>query len=440
MKRERLHLIFISWLMLYLPFTHAFSQQWEYIGLKGIDITSIVPHPTDNRILYLVGNYKIFKTVDGGASWDTLKTGFLVETGHLAPIKDMAISPSNPDVLYAIWVPIEPRIFKSTDGGSTWFRIGQGYSNFDSDAILNTIAVDPDSCHIVYLGLGGFSPGEFLKSEDGGQTWYMTWYGPGVLSIAIDPITPNILYAGPQMSGPVRKSYDRGESWVNTGFYTASGGVLLIRIDPFNAHKIYLVAIHQGLFVSVDSGATWSKSDLSKIITSGYFYIDLLFDPVRRGLSYMAANGKVYQSANQAESWSELSSGLDSTSEIGTLAITPDGSILYCGGNGLYRYVLKTRVEENDQSETTKVFFCLNYPNPFNSTTRIEYSVPHAERIHLSVYSLDGRQVISRCIKSGGTNYGFFTLDCSHLSSGVYIYVIEAKGVDVLGGKMTVLK
>ena len=432
MERKRLSLILILWIITLLPVMSALPQQWEAVGLQGTNITSIVAHPTDNRILYLVGNYKIFKTVDSGATWDTLQTDLLVG------IEDVVISQSNLDVLYAIWHPCDPRIFKSTDGGSKWFRIAQEYEFGGCDGLLNAIAVDPDDHRIVYLGQGGFGPGSFWKTEDGGDTWYSTWYGPGVSSIAIDPVQSNILYAGPQWYGGVRKSYDRGESWKDTG-YQNGGGIGLIRIDPFHTNCIFAFSFYDLFSFSVDSGANWSDYDMSHFSVSSTFYLDLVFDPIQQGYVYLVVDGKIYKSTDSAKSWNVMNDGLDSTANIQTLAVSPDGSILYGGGNGLYRYTLETAVEQGNRMQVPQSLYCRNYPNPFNSTTTIEYVVPHPGIIRFSVYSLDCRQIFSSHLRNekGGDNYIKF--DCSGLSSGVYLYVIEG-GEYSLKGKMTVLK
>lgn len=80
-----------------------------------------------------------------------------------------------------------------------------------------------------------------------------------------------------------------------------------------------------------------------------------------------------------------------------------------------------------------------NYPNPFNPTTNIEYELPQAAEVTLSVYSLTGQQVAT--LANGYQNAGSHsvTFDGAGLSSGVYIYRITA-GEWVLSRKMLLLK
>ena len=88
-----------------------------------------------------------------------------------------------------------------------------------------------------------------------------------------------------------------------------------------------------------------------------------------------------------------------------------------------------TSVSNEDASLTTPEQFTLsqNYPNPFNPTTNIPFSLPTANRVTLTVYNVLGQQVATlvnnKQFTAGQHTIGF---DASRLSSGMYIYRIEA--------------
>jgi hypothetical protein len=69
-----------------------------------------------------------------------------------------------------------------------------------------------------------------------------------------------------------------------------------------------------------------------------------------------------------------------------------------------------------------------NFPNPFNPTTTIEYSVPEAGNIHLTVHDLLGKEIAT--LVNGYFEAGVYTIqfDGSSLSSGIYIYKLQAEG------------
>lgn len=85
-------------------------------------------------------------------------------------------------------------------------------------------------------------------------------------------------------------------------------------------------------------------------------------------------------------------------------------------------------IDENQQTpneETLKPnLFILeqNFPNPFNPSTRINYSLHTAGKVNLTVYSVDGRKVAELVNSNKGAGNHSVIWDASGLSSGVYIY------------------
>ncbi|WP_234567429.1 T9SS type A sorting domain-containing protein [Rhodohalobacter sp. 614A] len=80
-----------------------------------------------------------------------------------------------------------------------------------------------------------------------------------------------------------------------------------------------------------------------------------------------------------------------------------------------------------------------NYPNPFNPTTQISYDLPQTADVRLEVYDLVGRQVATLVNQTMEAGSHLVNFDASNLSSGVYIYRLNA-GNMVLSRKLTVIK
>ncbi len=80
-----------------------------------------------------------------------------------------------------------------------------------------------------------------------------------------------------------------------------------------------------------------------------------------------------------------------------------------------------------------------NYPNPFNPTTVIQYQIPQAAEVNLTVFDMAGREVAE--LVNGQVSAGSHTInfDASRLSSGVYMYRLRA-GSTMLTRKLTVIK
>jgi hypothetical protein len=80
-----------------------------------------------------------------------------------------------------------------------------------------------------------------------------------------------------------------------------------------------------------------------------------------------------------------------------------------------------------------------NYPNPFNPTTTIGFSLPTTSHVKLTVYDITGRvvrTVLNQVMSSGSHTIQF---DGAGLTSGLYLYRLEAAGI-VITNKMTLIK
>lgn len=95
---------------------------------------------------------------------------------------------------------------------------------------------------------------------------------------------------------------------------------------------------------------------------------------------------------------------------------------------------------EGQVSIPTSIKLDQNYPNPFNPTTQINFTLPQAQEVTINVYDMLGRKVatiVERENFSAGEN--MVTFDANNLSSGVYIYSLEAGDIS-LTKKMTLIK
>jgi len=80
----------------------------------------------------------------------------------------------------------------------------------------------------------------------------------------------------------------------------------------------------------------------------------------------------------------------------------------------------------SESFEPKKYFLFQNYPNPFNPSTNISYQLPRAEFVTVKIFDAIGSEIetIVKEIKQAGVHEVNF--DASHLSSGIYLYKIDA--------------
>ncbi len=149
-------------------------------------IGKIVVHPDDSNTVFVAaqgplwsegGDRGLYKTTDGGSSWEKV-LDISANTG----INEVHLDPTNPDIMYAssyqrrrhTWVLIdggpESGIHKSTDGGTTWKKINRGLPGGDKGRI--GMAISPINPEVVYaiVEATGSSSG-FYRSSNRGESW-----------------------------------------------------------------------------------------------------------------------------------------------------------------------------------------------------------------------------------------------------------------------------
>lgn len=230
---------------------------------------------------------------------------------------------------------------------------------------------------------------QFYVTTNGGTNW--------ILQPQVTPLISSYTRFGSNSgvlvtrSGYIMKSTDNAASW-QTVFVDTT-----LRFNTISSIGANIIAAGDSgcLFVSADSGNTWQKKETGnkfhftvvKFINSGQFLIS-----TRSGGLYRGDTG-------------------------GSLVSTDDEKSIF---------------------EIPSAFTLGNYPNPFNGSTVIHFTLPEDFNCRLEVFSSLGSLIFSNDIKaSKGENR--FNFDASGLESGVYFYRVKAGG-KVLTGKMLLLK
>jgi hypothetical protein len=100
---------------------------------------------------------------------------------------------------------------------------------------------------------------------------------------------------------------------------------------------------------------------------------------------------------------------------------------------------LGTSNELEDAGKAYEFALNQNYPNPFNPSTAIQFSIPSAQNVRLTVYNVLGQQVASLVNQNLSAGVHTANFNASALSSGVYFYRLEA-GNNIAVKKMLLIK
>lgn len=292
----------------------------------------------------------IWRSVDGGENWALLSGGLPAPSPSVGRI-GIDISPSDPDVLYAIYaddIGYFTGVYHSGNAGNSWTRTNDGalsgmYSSYGW--WFGRISVDPVNPDIAYaLGL------DLFKTTNGGNSWSMisSWVHVDQQAISAHPLNPDFVMLG--NDGGVYLSYNGGSGWTFlenlpiTQFYTCEvdeqipqrvyggtqdngtnrtltgntadwqniygGDGFFVLVDPLDNNYVYAEYQYGNLARSVNGGYSFISA-MSGISSSDRknWNTPVVFDPGNPQVLYYGAN-RLYKSTNRAVSWQAISPDL----------------------------------------------------------------------------------------------------------------------------------
>jgi len=183
-------------------------------------------------------------------------------------------------------------IFRSDDQGLTWVQktmigVVKKKTLTISNVSAGIILFHPSDKSTIYLGTMGNG---IYRTEDAGERWQVTGRQTGnVTALAIDPVSPAILYAG--NGGNIEKTIDGGVTWENV-FTESRAGISLtsILIDPSDSGHIFASNSGGVILESRDYGKNWLTNNIFKIgvqrlIQNPADRLSILAVHINRGLS-----------------------------------------------------------------------------------------------------------------------------------------------------------
>ena len=297
--------------------------RWRSVGPvnMGGRVTDVEGIPGPSKTFYVAAAAGgIWKTTNNGTTFQQIWTD-----ERVVSMGDIAIAPSNPDVIWAGSGEEDSRnsispgggIFKSEDGGETWELMG-----LEATEVIGRIVIhptDPNIVHVAALGhIWGSNPERGLyRTRDGGETWELVKFiseTAGFVDVVMDPRDPDRLFAaswervrGPyflRSGGPgsgLWLTEDGGDTWTEVtgdGFPTAEKGRIGLAMAPSNPDVMYAMVeargegettgnAGNGLYRSTDGGATWEKRN--SVNTRPFYYSQVRVDPQDENRVYFSS-------------------------------------------------------------------------------------------------------------------------------------------------------
>lgn len=286
----------------------------------------------------------IYKSTNGGLSWTRV-----LFVNDQTGCSELSLDMSNPKVLYAAmwyhqrlpWKVVSggngSGLYKSTDGGDTWEKMQTGLPKEMGKMAIAVSRANPDKVFALIESDTQKETGGLFGSVDAGKTWskitgnhellQRAWY---YIEVFADPQDENILYV---MSAPALRSIDGGKSWEHlSGWH---GDYHDVWINPIN-NKNLIIADDGGASISFNRGKTWSLIS-NNMPTAQFYRVN-----ADNSFPYRLYGGQQDNSSVRIEnlalgSWgiSERNWNSSAGGESAFLAFNPDDPTLILGGSYL---------------------------------------------------------------------------------------------------------
>ena len=296
------------------------SEYWSGNANAGGRVASIACHPTNAALAYIgTASGGVWKTVDSGANWTPLTDAMPnLNTGAVR------IDRNFPETIYAgtgeyVSGSLGDGLYRSLDGGLTWSTLVSssilGSRCSGLEVISGTSATSPATIH--WTGSSGYR-----RSTTGGNSWSISGLNADCSDLAVNRTDPQIVYVARRSTG-IYKSTNGGTSFtlLSGGLPTTGFTRIVMSIAPSAPATLYAAFVSsstsglEGLYKTIDSGATWTRLTATPDFPNpqGSWDLSIGIDPTNANHLYCGGVSPVYQiagvieSTNGGTSWTEIS-------------------------------------------------------------------------------------------------------------------------------------
>jgi len=330
-------------------------------------------------------------------------------------------------------------IWTSDNFGETWrfveFPYDHGYQRISAFAKTSDGAI--------YAGGYGL-----FRSADNGEIWAQllskdTTY-PYVKSIAIMPSGAILVGYGADngtSKGGILKSTDRGQSWfhADAGLDSLKNVQGLVAVGGFSK-MVFVMTSNGGIYRSEYEGEGWRKLNSYPVSRFGDL-LGLGITPLGLFAGYDDGYGrrKLFRSIDYGEHWTELTGFNDNLPMcFGYSVVRPNELIMGTDDFG-YLFIFDNPLKVEDKGIPATFSLSQNFPNPFNPTTTIEFTLPERSFVKLVVFNTLGQEVAVLVNEEKGAGTHQIVWNAAQYPTGVYLYRLETKNF-VSSRKMLLMK
>ncbi len=344
---------------------HGGEGSWTTAGPWGARASVLATDPNDPLRYYLGvdGRSGLFRTTNGGASWQPINRG--IEQ----PFEEsLAVSQSQPGRLL---LSSGHATYLSDDGGDNWQLVHSPHPIFGARVVV----IDPFDSSLFYAGNRDF-PGvpQIEKSTDGGAIWASATSGlldQDTWQLVVDPLKTSRLYA--TIENRFYRSVDAAGSWTRLALPFQNSFGVPLAASPSVSGQLFALGGSSGVWKSNDAGSSWSQiasiwgdeilinpaqpneifvkgsqlwrspdGGVSWMViptpSTGVFFYGFALAATNPPTLLFNGSERMVKSTNDGASWEAADTGINGRSiNSFATAATPQGPRIYAAGGGLFR-------------------------------------------------------------------------------------------------------
>lgn len=353
------------------------NLSWRRV-IGGDGLSTAIDPTNDNRVYASYQYLNVARSDDKANFFDFLPipSGNAGNTNFAGPYE---LCEAGTNVLYAG----RTNFYKSTDFGDTWIT----YPNLDGNPI-NTIAVSPTNCDLVYVGTTPRynPPSKIFKSTNGGTNWTnvtSTLPDRYPMDIAVNPLNNNIVY---------------------------------VVFSGFGAEHLYK---------TINGGNTWSAITGLPDVPAN----TILLDPLAPDLIYIGNDIGVYFSPDGGQTWQSYNDGLEDATLVMHLSISQSNRKLRLASHGKGIFEREMVDPFSVAVDDLNIFSLFNiYPNPFRDKFEIIFSVNKTINVLFELFDAKGDLVLNKYIKQINKGKNSINFNLENLENGIYFIRMSSEG------------
>ncbi len=368
------------------------EAQWTQTAVIDGEVQMVAY--TNSALFASTTLYGLYRSTNNGTDWTSIKISTSI--GSVESIV------SSGEKIFA--ATMGSGVFLSTNNGTTWTPINTGLS----------------SKYVYDLSISGTtlfaSVGSIFRASVTDTVWSAIPIGLTNKFVQQLTVSGTNLFAS--TSDSVFRSTDSGDHWTSasTGLNFTQGDAL------FASGSTLFRGGFNGIYRSTNYGVQWDNLNTG-LMTHWAKSITIYGSNVFVGLY----GGGLARSPDNGAKWYHDNTGWNGFESVTSLDVS--GTHLFAvADRQVWRRSLSQITFTSDQSVVVPKQMELrqNFPNPFNPSTTIQYALPLATHVKLTIHDILGREVATLVNEEQSAGWKDVHFNASNLSSGVYFYKLQA--------------